>query len=56
MVKVSQLHFRISPDPDDDNIIATAIAANCDCIISGDKDLITLKQVNNIRIIKSAEF
>ncbi len=56
MVQVSPLQSRVSPDPDDDNIIGTAVSANCDCIISGDKDLVNLKQFQNIRIIRPSEF
>lgn len=56
MISVSPLQSQISPDPDDDNIIATAVSANCDCIISGDKDLTGLKQFQNIRIIRPSEF
>jgi putative PIN family toxin of toxin-antitoxin system len=29
-------------DPDDDVVIATAAAGSCDCIITGDQDLLTL--------------
>ena len=28
----------ISRDPDDDNILAAALAGNCECVITGDKD------------------
>jgi len=56
MVQVSPLKSRISPDPDDDNIIATAVSARCACIISGDKDLANLKKFQNIRIIYPSEF
>ena len=56
MVQVSPLPSRISPDPDDDNIIATAVSANSDCLISGDKDLVHLKQFQKVRIIRPAEF
>ncbi len=56
IVQASPLQSRISSDPDDDNIIAAAISSNSDCIISGDKDLTSLKQVQNIRIIRPSEF
>lgn len=56
MVKVSPLQTRISPDPDDDNILATAASGKCDCIISGDKDLVHLSQFQDIRIIRPSEF
>jgi putative PIN family toxin of toxin-antitoxin system len=43
-------------DKDDLHIIAAAIAANVDCIISGDDDLHVLKKVHGIPIIKPGEF
>lgn len=43
-------------DPDDDNILATAVAGNCDCIITGDKDLLVLKQFGEIKILSPGEF
>lgn len=43
-------------DPDDDMILATALAARADCLITGDKDLLDLKQFESISIIKPAEF
>ena len=36
---------RISPDPDDDYLIALAGAAQVDCLVSGDRDLVELAQV-----------
>ena len=56
MVQVSPLQSRVCRDPDDDNILATAVSANCDCIISGDNDLINLRQFQNIEIIRPSEF
>ena len=46
----------VSRDPDDDNILATAVAENCDCIITGDKDLLVLKQFEDIKILSPGEF
>lgn len=56
IVEPVQLDSRISRDEDDDNILATAIAGNCDCIITGDKDLLVLRTFNGIAIIKPADF
>ena len=44
-----------SRDPDDDHVIACAIAAKADMIVSGDDDLLVLKQVDGIRIRRVAE-
>jgi putative PIN family toxin of toxin-antitoxin system len=42
-------------DPDDDEVIACAVAAECELIVSGDDDLLSLKQHQEIRILTSAE-
>ena len=56
VVPAPPLSSPISRDPDDDNIIATAVAGRCDCIITGDKDLLDLQEVNDIRIVLPAHF
>ncbi|OLE55671.1 MAG: putative toxin-antitoxin system toxin component, PIN family [Acidobacteria bacterium 13_1_20CM_3_53_8] len=43
-------------DADDDNILATAVAGNCECIVTGDKDLLILKQFKGISILSPSEF
>ncbi len=43
-------------DPEDDKIIATALAGKCACIVTGDKDLLDLERAGNIRIIDPAYF
>ena len=50
------LTTQVCRDPDDDNILATAAAGNCDFIITGDDDLLVLKRFGNIVIIRPAEF
>ena len=47
----------VSPDPDDNNIIATAIAGGAHYIVSGDKrDLLSLRKAQGIPIITAREF
>ncbi len=46
----------VSRDPDDDKFIATALAANCKLIVSGDKDLLDVSGYAEIKIIKPAVF
>jgi predicted nucleic acid-binding protein len=41
-------------DPDDDAVIACAIAAHCEVIVSGDSHLLDLKQYQGIRIVTAA--
>lgn len=47
---------RICRDPDDDYIISAALASSCDYIVTGDKDLLELKQVRGICIITPSQF
>ena len=45
-----------SPDPDDNIILATAIAGEADYLVSGDKsDLLALSKVEDIPIIKARQ-
>ncbi len=44
----------ISRDPDDDQVIATAIAARAEFIVSGDRDLLDLGRHREIPIIDAA--
>lgn len=43
-------------DPNDDMFLELAIAANASCIITGDKDLISLHPFQNIPILSAADF
>jgi putative PIN family toxin of toxin-antitoxin system len=43
-------------DPKDNHVIAAALSANAQIIVTGDQDLLSLKQVENIQILKSADF
>ena len=56
VIKNVPVKKKFSRDKDDDNIIAAAIKAKVDCIITGDKDLLVLKKVNRISIIKPNDF
>ena len=48
----SQNYLTYSPDPDDNLILATAIAGLADYIVSGDKgDMLALNVIENIPII-----
>lgn len=42
-------------DPDDDEVLALAIAAQADLIVSGDNDLLVLLQFNGIPIVSPAQ-
>ena len=43
-------------DPDDAKIIATAISANAEVLITGDQDLLVLQDVQGIHILTPAQF
>lgn len=46
----------IIDDPDDDAVIACALAVNAEFIISGDHHLLGLKRYNEIEVTNAAEF
>lgn len=46
---------RVSADPDDDHVLACALAAQADLIVSGDPDLLNLKSYQRIPIVNPAE-
>ena len=54
-VTTRQFTKRISRDPDDDHVLACALAAKADLIVSGDRDLLTLKSFREIPIVTAAE-
>lgn len=43
-------------DPDDDAVIACAVAAESEVVVSGDDDLISLQSYRDIRILTAAQF
>jgi len=43
-------------DPDDDSIIATAVAGQCTCIITGDKDLFALDKPCGVQVLAPGAF
>lgn len=42
---------RIAPDPDDDVVIGTALAAKADLIVTGDKPLLPVAEYQGVRIV-----
>ena len=51
-----KLRKQISRDPDDDEVIACAIAADCEFIVTGDNDLLVLKEYQGVTIVTAADF
>ncbi len=56
MLTYISLSLPICRDPDDDHILASAISGNVDCLISGDKDILVLKDFQGIPILKPSNF
>lgn len=55
MIEPPPLPQPVCRDPDDDEVLALAIAAQADLIISGDNDLLVLLQFNGIPIVSPAQ-
>jgi putative PIN family toxin of toxin-antitoxin system len=51
MVKPEPLPKRVCRDPDDDVVLATAVAGRADFIVTGDDDLLVLKRFRGIQIL-----
>lgn len=49
-------NIHVCRDPDDDKFISCAVDGQCYYIVSGDKDLLTLGNYENIRILTVSEF
>jgi uncharacterized protein len=56
LVSEAPLKEKICRDKDDDHVIAAAIKADVDCIVSGDEDLLVLKKVHGIPVISPRDF
>lgn len=56
MVNPVELALPVCRDPDDDVILATSTAAGAACLITGDKDLLVLKQFEEVSIISPSKF
>jgi putative PIN family toxin of toxin-antitoxin system len=55
-VEPTPLGQSVSRDPDDDRILATAVAGECQCLVTGDEDLLVLESYEGIRILRPADF
>jgi len=56
MVVPQELKEPVCRDPDDDWILATAIAGDVECIVTGDKDLLTIGRYQGVEIVSPSHF
>jgi putative PIN family toxin of toxin-antitoxin system len=54
-VRATPLPQPICRDPQDDRVLACALAAHADAVVSGDDDLLSLRAVTNIPILSATE-
>lgn len=55
VVEPEQVPRLVPEDADDDQVIAAAIAAGADCIVSGDADLLSMGSYQGIPILTAAQ-
>ena len=56
IVEAPGLSDQVSRDRDNDKFIACALAANCQTIISGDKDLLEVTGYQGLKVVAPREF
>jgi putative PIN family toxin of toxin-antitoxin system len=56
VVNPSVLAGRVSRDPDDDVVIATALGGHCGAVITGDADLLVLNEYGGVRFVSPRAF
>lgn len=55
IVEPGELVPPVCRDPDDDEVLATAIESSADCLITGDRDLLVLQRFEGIPIVSPSE-
>jgi len=56
IVDAPPLDGRVCRDPDDDQVLAAALAGRCECLITGDQDLLDLGLFRDIPIVTPTQF
>ena len=56
VVTAAPLDVPVCRDPDDDNVLAAAVAGDCDCLITGDQDLLVIGRYHDLEILRPADF
>lgn len=52
----AELDATVSPDPDDDWILSVAESSESDCVVTGDDDLLSLRDLRGIQIVRPSDF
>lgn len=55
-IQLGDVTVSVSRDPDDNKFIEAALIGNCNYLVSGDKDLLDIKEYNGIKIVSVSEF
>ena len=55
-VEPAPLENPVCRDPDDDRVLAAAIAGEAETIVTGDRDLLVLEAFESVRIVSPREF
>jgi predicted nucleic acid-binding protein len=56
LVEPAPLPAPVSRDADDDVVLATAVAADANLIVTGDQDLLVLRRYTTIDIVSPRDF
>jgi predicted nucleic acid-binding protein len=55
LVEPNETRRVVMTDPDDDDVIAAAIAGRADFVVSGDRDLLSLARFEGVLIVTAAQ-
>jgi predicted nucleic acid-binding protein len=56
VIQIPKALTAVCRDPDDNMVLECALEGHVQYIVSGDKDLLELKEFRGIRIVRAAEF
>jgi len=56
VIQIPKTLAAVCRDPDDNMVLECALEGHAQYIVSGDKDLLELKEFRDIRIVRAAEF